>query len=169
MPQSWGDYPIAVTFVLLLSVVTLRAQGTYWLARTVRAAALRGDLRPESWRARVDAWLDRRVSGHGTDIVKRFGLVVIPLAHLTVGLQTVVLAAAGLLRITWWQFSLAQLLGGLAWAGIYTTVGFAVWWAAVSATLGHWWLAVLLIAGVGTVLVVRRRRAALHSLSAASG
>lgn len=169
MPQAWRDYPFAVAYLLFLTVILLRGQATYWLARLVSGAALRGRLRPGTVRHRLARWLDSRVQGRGTDVLERYGLVVIPLAHLTVGVQTIVLAAAGLLRITWWRFALAQLVGGLAWAAIYTTIGFAVWWAAVTAAVGHWWLALLVVAVIVAVAMWRRHLTLRPFLDRAEG
>ena len=46
-------------------------------------------------------------------------------SFLTVGLQTVVNAAAGLIRMPWIRYTVAMLIGCIAWAAIYATVGIA--------------------------------------------
>lgn len=160
MPAAWDGYPLAVTFLLLFCIVMLRGQGTYWLARSVTTAAVRHTLPTKGWRARVHTWLQTRVEGRGTSAIERYGMVVIPAAHLTIGVQTLVLAGAGVLRIGWLRFSIAQALGGLAWATIYTTIGFAVWNAALSAAAGNpWVLAGILVVSAAVVWhVVHRRR-----------
>ena len=47
------------------------------------------------------------------------------MSFLTVGLQTVVNAAAGLIRMPWVRYTIAMLIGCVAWALIYATVGIA--------------------------------------------
>lgn len=159
MFETWRSYPFGVAFALFYVVILLRGQATYWIARAVTTAALRNTLPAGGWRARVHAWLSARVQGRGTDVIERYGLAAIPLAHLTVGLQTVVLAGAGVLRIAWLRFTVAQALGGAAWATIYTTIGFAVWEATLVGLAGQPWVIVLLALAAASVvvLVVRRR------------
>lgn len=101
---------------------------------------------------------------HGTSSIHRWGLPVIPFSFLTVGFQTVVNAGAGLLRLPWWKYTLAMIPGCLAWALIYSTIGFAVWEAAIAAAagspLGIAGMVALVLVLVATVVVRRRRRAA---------
>ncbi|MGO1838334.1 MAG: DedA family protein [Candidatus Microbacterium stercoravium] len=138
------DYPFAAAWALLFVVGLLRGQGTYWLGRGASGAATRA----------------------GRTVVHRAGLVAVPLCYLTVGLQTAILVAAGLVRIPWLRFTIAQLPGVAAWATIYSTIGFAGWSAAIAAFTGTGWgwaLLAILIA-VCVVLIVRRiGRRALRS------
>jgi membrane protein DedA with SNARE-associated domain len=87
---------------------------------------------------------------------------VVPLSYLTVGFQTLVLTAAGVTRIRWAWFTLAQIPGAMAWALIYATIGFAVWQAGLAAAAGSP-LALVAFAAIALVyaatLVSRRRRA----------
>ena len=162
MSHSWNGSPVAVTFLLLFGIVMLRGQGTYWLARSVTTGALAHTLPSRGLRARVHTWLQSRVQGRGTDAIERYGTVVIPIAHVTLGIQTLVLAAAGVLRIGWLRFSIAQAVGGLAWATIYTTIGFAVWNAALAAAAGNPWVLTIVLALVtlmAAYLTRRQRRA----------
>lgn len=160
MPDAWKDYPVGVAFLLLFGIVMLRGQATYWLARWVTAAAVHHTLPTRGWRARLHAWLLVHVEGRGTDALDRYGIIAVPLVHLTVGLQTVVLAAAGVLRIGWVRFTVAQAVGGLAWATIYTTIGFAVWSAALGTAARNPWVILVLVAAGGALVthLVRRAR-----------
>ena len=93
--------------------------------------------------------------------MNRWGLAAVPLCYLTVGVQTLVLAAAGVTRVRWWHFTIAQVPGVLAWATIYSTIGFAVWAAAwEGAVRRHPWAAavLLLLIIAGIVYLARRRR-----------
>ena len=66
-----------------------------------------------------------------------------------------------MIRIPWLPFTLAQLPGAAAWGLTYSTIGFAVWGAAIAALAGQP-LAVAPLAAVllvvGATLVLRRRR-----------
>lgn len=83
------------------------------------------------------------------------------MSFVTVGLQTVMNAAAGLARVPWWRYLLAMVPGCIAWAFLYATVGLAVFWAVVAALAGSPWgiaaVALLLVAAVVAVTVVRHR------------
>src|SRR5699024_12061197 len=73
--------------------------------------------------AKIKAWLNSDRTKTGRTLVHKIGVVAVPLSYLTVGLQTAVLAAAGLVRIQWWKFTVAQIPGAIAWATIYSGVG----------------------------------------------
>lgn len=149
------DFPFAAAWILLFIVGLLRGQGTYWLGRGASGAAAR--VKGDGWWARLQAWLNGDSTRAGRAVVQRVGLIAVPLCYLTVGLQTAVLVAAGLVRIPWPRFTIAQLPGVAAWATIYSTIGFAGWLAAVAAFTGTGWGWALLgvLVAVAVVLVVR--------------
>jgi len=123
-------------FTALYLVATPRGQATYWLARLVTEQADRRIGRGHrrgigGGLAAVRRWLEGESVARGRRAVRRWGLPAVPLCYLTVGFQTLVLAAAGVLRVRWIAFTLAQLPGALAWAAIYTTIGWAAWEALV--------------------------------------
>ncbi len=136
MPQWWDDQGFVITFVVLLMVALGRGQLTYWIARAVTERALSHIAPTDGWQASVHTWLQGDGLARGRRSLQRWGLVVVPLCYLTVGFQTLVLAAAGVMRIRWAWFSLAQLPGAAAWALIYSTIGFAVWQAGLAAAAG---------------------------------
>lgn len=158
MPESWSSYPVGVAFALLFVVAMLRGQATYWLARLVTGQALARSEPAGGWRARTHDWLSGASGSRGREIIRRHGALSVPFCYLTVGLQTVVLASAGVVRLPWPRFTLAQVFGALAWATVYSTVGLALW---VAVLKGHPLLvagaAVVVVAGV--VLLRRTRRA----------
>lgn len=157
----WERHGFVVAFLFLFVVAMLRGQATYWLARAVTVQALRHSRPSEGWQARVHRWLRGDGVARGRSSIQRWGLVMIPLGYLTVGFQTLVLAAAGMLRIGWPAFTLVQVPGALAWAGIYSTIGFALWGASIAALAGEPLALAALVAAVvvvGTTLAVRRRR-----------
>ena len=124
---GWQSYPFGLAIVLLFLIGMLRGQATYWIARTITEQTLRHTRPPTGWRARVHGWLSSDTMGRGRGAVQRYGLLAVPLCYLTVGVQTVVLASSGVFRMRWLRFTLAQSIGALAWAVLYSTVGFAFW------------------------------------------
>lgn len=146
----WEDHGFAVAFGFLLFVAMARGQATYWLARVATEQTLKHTAPTTGWRAGMHAWLSGEGVARGRDSLQRWGLVMVPLCYLTVGFQTLVLAAAGMLLIPWGRFTLAQLPGAAAWALIYSTIGFALWGAAIAALAGE----PLAIAAVAALVVV---------------
>lgn len=161
----WEGQGFVVALVLLTAVALLRGQATYWVARVVTEQTLRRTAPTTGWRAGVHAWLAGEGVARGRASLQRWGLVMVPLCYLTVGFQTLVLAAAGMVGVRWLPFTLAQLPGAAAWGLIYSTIGFAVWGAALSALAGQPLALAALGAGVLVVvatLVLRRRRAVVR-------
>lgn len=157
----WEGRGFLVAFLFLTLVALLRGQATYWVARVVTEQTLARTAPSTGWRAGVHAWLRGDGVARGRGSLQRWGLVMVPLCYLTVGFQTLVLAAAGMIRIPWLPFTLAQLPGAAAWGLIYSTIGFAVWGAALAALAGEP-LAVAALAAITLVVVatvvLRRRR-----------
>lgn len=176
--EGLKSYPFGVALAALFLIAMLRGQATYWLARTMTEQALRRTRPTHGWRAAVHRWLASPALDRGRGAVERCGIAAVPLCYLTVGVQTVVLAAAGVLRMRWLRFTIAQSLGALAWATIYATIGFAVW-AAFFRTALDSGLGLVLGVCVALTLVVAlghrwyvvrcRRRDAHVSLSPAPG
>ncbi|MDN5558714.1 MAG: VTT domain-containing protein [Ruaniaceae bacterium] len=154
--------PFVGVYLTLLFIVFCRAQGTYWLGRWGAKLAVDRVKPKGAFGQRMLGWLDSSATDTGIRSIHKWGLVVLPFSFLTVGFQTVVNAGAGLLRIPWWKYTSAMFLGCMAWALIYSTIGFAVWGAALAAAAGSPWgiAAMVALAGViaATMWVSRRRR-----------
>jgi membrane protein DedA with SNARE-associated domain len=133
-----SDLPVAAAYAFLVGVAFCRGGATYLVGRLVR-------------RAKV---LDRPAVRRAEHMVRRVGPPAVSLSFLTVGVQTAVNAAAGLLRMPWRHYVPALLVGALVWAAIYLTVGMAVVHAWLSGD-GRWLLAGL--AAVALVAVVSWR------------
>ena len=153
MPSWLDGKPFAITFAVLFVIVLLRAQGTYWLGRGVTAGVLHTRLADKVTGPRTTKAIAS---------LNRWGLPLVTCSFLTIGLQTVVNAAAGLIRMPWIRYTIAMLIGCVAWALIYATVGIAAVEAAVAlAAHSPWALVALLAVVIGVVvavIVVRRRR-----------
>ncbi len=153
MPSWLDGKPFAITFAVLFGIVLLRAQATYWLGRGVTAGVLHTPLAVK---------LESPKTVRAIAALNRWGPPLVTVSFLTVGLQTVVNAAAGLIRMPWVRYTVAMLIGCVAWAAIYATVGIAAVEGMIAlAAHSPWALAGLLAVVIGVlvaVIVIRRRR-----------
>ncbi len=136
--------------------VAARAVGTVAVGRAHQLA-------PQAAGRRVERLLGTPPARRGLALVHRWGPLAVTAAYLTVGVQTAVFVAAGLVRMPYARFVVASVPGSVAWALVWGTVGLGAVWAAVRlAAASPWALAgVLVLASAAVVaLVVRRRRRA---------
>lgn len=149
-----------LAFLTLLVIIFLRAQATYWLGRLGATWASNGTAGQTGWKGKVNSWLDHTAVAGGLSAVERWGLIIIPLSFFTWGFQTVVNAAAGVMRLQWWLYTLVAFPGYLAWAGLYSTIGMAALRAvsAASEQRNIFALGTLLVAALCIVFVVVRRQ-----------
>lgn len=120
--EGMGWWAIAI---FLFGVVFVRTQATYLMGRWVRNGATRLAAEPDA-HPRL-ARFSARLTGPGMDKAERFldkwGFIGIPLSFLTVGLQTLVNAAAGYSRMRWDLYTLIMLPGCVLWVATYLAVG----------------------------------------------
>ncbi|WP_454301653.1 DedA family protein [Salana multivorans] len=164
--EAYGlaDFPFAVAVAVLFCIVLLRAQGTYWLGRAVAAGA--------TTRPAVCRFVEGPSAVRAIALLHRWGPIAVTLSFFTVGMQTVINAAAGLVRMPWLRYTLFMIPGCVAWAFIYATIGLATFLAVVSATAGSPWgitATAVIVAGIVVAVVViwRRRRATARVTAAA--
>jgi membrane protein DedA with SNARE-associated domain len=158
MPDFLASWPFWLTFAFLYLGATVRGQAMYWAGRVVTEQTLRRTHPTSGWRRRVHDWLQGGGADRGVTAIRRWGLAAVPLSYLTVGFQSIIQVAAGVLRITWPRYSLAQVPGALAWASIYSTIGWAVWEAALAAAAGS----PLALAALAAAVVVLAATFAMH-------
>ena len=155
MPTWFDGMPFGIAVAALFVIVLLRAQATYWIGRGVIAGALHTRL--------ADKLTGPRTT-RAVALLNKWGPPVVTVSFLTVGFQTVVNAAAGLIRMPWVRYTIAMVIGCVMWALIYTTIGFAALDAAMALAAHSPWLLVavilLLAAVVVGIVLVRRRRPA---------
>ncbi len=135
------DWPYAAAFAFFFALAMARSNATYWAGRGLRAGG---------GRTRLARLLDGPGIARAESVVRRVGPVAVTLSFLTIGVQTAINAAAGVLRMPLRHYLPASALGSLAWAGIYTTIGFAVLTAWLRGDAGPW----LLVAAVAVAVVV---------------
>ncbi|MFP5358929.1 MAG: DedA family protein [Actinomycetes bacterium] len=165
VPAFVADGPWWWLSLFLFCVVFLRTQGTYWIARWARTGADAVADRAEAHHS-PRARLARRFSGPAMERARafseRWGWLAIPLSFLTIGIQTLVNAAAGYSRMRWDLYTLAMIPGCLMWAAVYTLVGLSLWGAWQQSP---WLLVGGIVAIIGAAFVLnhwrRRRKPAL--------
>ncbi len=163
VPSWMQGLPFWALYAAFFCGAFMRGQATYWAGRGAAYAAHRPA--EHGLRARYQDKAHCWATPEAQRALQRFGLPLVSLAYLTVGLQTVILASAGLLRFSWKAFTAAQLLGCAAWAGIYATIGFAAWEALLGATLTGpllWGvlLAIAAVVGAATFALYRHTKKA---------
>ena len=114
------SWPWGWAWLTLFGIVLLRAGATYGIGRAVAAGMLH-----------------RRPPGPGVrramDRVEQWGPPVVTASFLTVGAQTVVNAAAGLVAMTFQRYLLGLVPGAAIWAAIWSTIGAGIFVAATRA------------------------------------
>lgn len=133
----WVQETLPWMIVLFFASVA-RSQTTYWLGRLVPALTAKygkDSPRLRKWDARLNS---PKMSG-GAAILDRWGIIAIPLSFLTIGIQSVVQMAAGLMKMRWDVYTIASIPGCVVWAMIYGA-GFSLGWqAVVAAASGNTW------------------------------
>ena len=153
-------------FVFLFVVVLLRAQATYWLARGAASGAVRATGH-QGFLGAMARWFDGPIPRKGATMLDKWGLIVIPLCFLTVGIQTAVNAGAGLVRMRWSTYTIAMIPGCALWALLYGLGTLAVFAAAIRAVAGSPWgwagLALILALIATKIAWGRRKRRAVDA------
>ncbi|MFE5670272.1 DedA family protein [Agromyces sp. NPDC056523] len=153
--EIFEGWPLPAAIAVLFVIVLLRAGGTYALGRGSRAGVKRllerrGRMAPQLARAEA--------------VIERFGSPVVALSFLTVGFQTAVNLAAGVLRMPLVKYIPALVVGGAMWATIYGVLGLATVNAIVQAAAQNPTAAILSVLGIAALLALlefatRRARA----------
>lgn len=155
MTDFFTTGPFVPVYLALLLVVFCRAQATYWLGYYV-ATKLKTNVPDDGWRRRFYDWSEQDSVKNGVATLHRRGWIVIPLSFLTVGFQSIIQFAAGLITFPPPRYTAAMLPGCFAWALIYSTIGFSVWGAIIAAFAGSPY-GIILIAVLVLVLVLLAR------------
>lgn len=154
MPEWLAGWPFVWIYLFFVLGAALRSQALYWLGRGVATGALR-----TRWKDRLDTAATRRA----ITAIERWGMPVVPLSFLTVGFQSAVHGAAGLLRLRWLRYTVWSVPGWLVWALVWAGGGTAAAWGVVTlAARSPWALGGVLLAVTAavTAVVLRRRRRA---------
>lgn len=165
VPDFLAQLPYWLAVAILVVIALLRGQMMYWIGRIVTEQAIKGTRSHPAKKTRRNlirrtvSWLDDGGADPGVGALRRWGLGMVPFSYVTVGFQSMVQAGAGILRIDWWKYLLAQLPGAVVWGLFYATVGFAAWEIAFNQALrSPWGIAVLLVLVAIIVLSVKLAR-----------
>ena len=109
LTPSWASSGLPL-FIFLFFVVFQRAQLTYWLGRAAAKGALTASGK-KGLRGKIAAWFEGPVPRSGARLLEQWGIIIIPLCFLTVGVQTAVNAGAGVVRLSWKKSTLAMIPG----------------------------------------------------------
>lgn len=148
---DWLDgMHVLVLLAVGVAGAAVRSQMTYWLGRGIARGV----------ESRWEDLLTRPAMLRATEAIRRRGMPVVPLSFGTVGFQTAVNAAAGVLRIPWLTYTLWAVPGWFLWSAIWMGGGLAAVIGAVALAAQSPWALVgaLLLVGATVGAVVRRRR-----------
>lgn len=149
--------PVAFVYLFFLFGAFSRSQAIYWLGRYMGSFIMKRGRPHGGWRVRMYNRVHADSTQNAIAALRRRGWPMIPFSFVTVGLQTLIQLSAGVIAMPWLRYSIASIPGAIAWALIYTTIGWAVWSAAFRAATGSpWALLALLVAALA--LVWRRTR-----------
>lgn len=127
MPDFLAGYPLHIIFIILAIAVWIRGHVVYSVFRAATEFTLKHSKPKNPFLAKIHKKLSDGSADYGVRIIQKWGLIAVPLAYLTIGIQTAVLGGAGVLKINRLKFGLAQIPGCLAWSAIYSTIGFTLW------------------------------------------
>ncbi|GAA5230199.1 DedA family protein [Arthrobacter cryoconiti] len=153
--ESIASLPFLWAYVILFCIVMLRSNATYWAGRGIAAGGRK---------TRMQRYLDSPAVARAEQSIARWGAPAVSVSFLTIGFQTAVNLAAGFGRMPLRRYIPATVVGAMAWAGIYATIGLAAFDAAIAAAAGSPWALAILLLTVGAALLaihlirVSRRR-----------
>ena len=127
MMDSIVSLPFVWAFLILFVIVMLRSNGTYWAGRALAAGGRKTKLQKH---------LDSPAVVRAEKIIARWGAPAVSVSFLTIGIQTAVNMSAGLGRMPLSRYIPATVVGSIAWACIYATIGLAAFDAALAAAAG---------------------------------
>lgn len=150
MLDAFARLPFWQAFLALFVIVMARSNATYWVGRGAIAGWQRRRPRP-----------GKESTARAEKLIRRLGPVAVALSYLTIGIQTTIHLTAGALRMPLPLYLPAAVVGSMAWAVIYATIGLAVIEAWLLAVAGSWYalagIVSLVVVGVATWVLGRKR------------
>ncbi|WBL19918.1 DedA family protein [Citricoccus sp. NR2] len=161
-PLNW-NMPLVWVWLALFCIVFARAGATYVVGRLVRRGAARFERAEKLLASPSYLTAEARIN--------RWGAPVVAVSFLTIGFQTLANLSAGATRMSAWRYLPALVVGGAAWATIYSTIGF-VGFEAVSRAYARWPVGtvvfgVAVLVALVLLVTVRRLRRPVGSLERA--
>ena len=115
-PTTW-NLPFLLVWLIMYGIIICRAGATYALGRLGRGGLAKS--------ARIRALLASEKYARAEARVNRFGAPIVAASFLTIGFQTLANLAAGTTLMPWLRYLAALLVGGAAWATVYSIVASA--------------------------------------------
>ncbi|MET4003753.1 MULTISPECIES: DedA family protein [Arthrobacter] len=144
MMDSIISLPFVWAFLILFCIVMLRSNATYWAGRGLAAGGRK---------TKMQKYMDSSAVLRAEKLIARWGAPAVSVSFLTIGVQTAVNMSAGLGRMPLRRYIPATIVGSIAWACIYATIGIAAFEAALAAAAGSPWALVLLVLTVGVLIL----------------
>ena len=143
-PMTW-DGPWIWVWLALYFIVFCRAGGTHLIGRAVRNGVSRV--------SSIQRVLNSASYQRAERALDRWGPPAVAVSFLTIGFQTVINLASGVIRMHWYRYLPALLIGGALWATIYTTIG-SVSITAIGIAYNRWPFPTIIITIVLVILLV---------------
>lgn len=113
-PTTW-DAPFPIIVAGLFVIVMARSNATYWVGRLAGNGVRR---------TRASSWMESDGYRRAVDRINRWGAPAVSVSFLTIGVQTLVNLAAGATKMPLIRYLPATVVGSIAWALLYGTIGF---------------------------------------------
>ncbi len=143
-PMTW-DGPWIWVWLALYFIVFCRAGGTHLIGRAVRNGVARV--------SSIQRVLASASYQRAERVLDRWGPPAVAVSFLTIGFQTAINLASGVIRMRWYRYLPALLIGGALWATIYTTIG-SVSITAIGIAYNRWPLPTIIITILLVILLV---------------
>ena len=145
MLERIHSLPYPWVFLFFWCLAMMRSHTMYWIGRGITAGTAR-----TRWVSLIESPMYARAQAWSA----RWGVLAVPMSFLTVGLQSFIQISTGVARMPLHRYAAATVVGAIAWAIVYTTIGMAILTAWITGPIGR--IASLLTVAVLVLIVVIR-------------
>ena len=145
MLERIHSLPYPWVFLFFWCLAMMRSHTMYWIGRGIIAGTAR-----TRWVSLIESPMYARAQAWSA----RWGVLAVPMSFLTVGLQSFIQISTGVARMPLHRYAAATVVGAIAWAIVYTTIGMAILTAWITGPIGR--IASLLTVAVLVLIVVIR-------------
>ncbi len=158
---DWTSGSIVLIF-FLFCYVNCRAHATYGLGRLVVGGAFKGRKKTKLLE-KIAEFFEGPLPKRGAELLNNWGGIILPLCFFTTGIQSAILAGAGILRMKWVRFALWVLPGTIVWSLLYGFGLLAVWLTitkAIAGSIWAWIVVAVVVVGLVAWCVSRNKKLA---------
>ncbi len=145
MLERIHSLPYPWVFLFFWCLAMMRSHTMYWIGRGITAGTAR-----TRWVSLIESPMYARAQAWSA----RWGVLAVPMSFLTVGLQSFIQISTGVARMPLHRYAAATVVGAIAWAIVYTTIGMTILTAWITGPIGR--IASLLTVAVLVLIVVIR-------------